>query len=140
MGAPGGLINRRPFKQTFFKLSQPRTSLANFLWAHAQTANTFRRNSFACGKSEVHQHLFSHSSSEVLQPLTGWRPGKPPGWSSPGSALIHAFSFTNFYVMKMAIDTACQVTQATTTTAYVGSFNPPTSIRFQMKSFPAQTQ
>jgi hypothetical protein len=65
-------------------------------------------------KTWVFQHLISHYSSDVPQPLAGWRPGKPPGWSAPQTPdlpVIHAFSFTNFYVMIMAIDIACQVKQ-----------------------------
>jgi len=143
VGAPGRLINRRPSNRhssNFFNLEPVWRA---FLRAHAQTMNNFRRNSFCVWKIWVYQHLISHSSCDVLQPLTGWRPGKPPGWSArqtPDLPIIHAFSFTDFLVMMMAIDIAFQVTQTTTTTAYVGSFNQPTSIRFQMKSFPAQTQ
>jgi hypothetical protein len=53
VGVPGRLINWRPFKPIHFKLFWPRTGLAKFMWMRAQTANNFRRNSFACGNLSV---------------------------------------------------------------------------------------
>jgi hypothetical protein len=94
----------------------------------------FRRNSSARGKLEFTSTLFPIIPVASYSPLQVGAPGKPPCRTAPPTLdlpVIHAFSFTNIYVMMMAIDVACQVTQ--TTTAYVGSFNQPTntSIRFQ---------
>jgi hypothetical protein len=52
------------FKPIFFKRFRPRTGLANIFMARAQISDNFRRNTFACGKSEFTNTIFSDYFSD----------------------------------------------------------------------------
>ena len=125
---------------------QSRTSVANIFDGPCPNCGKFPDKFFLCVENlslpAPYFPLFQRRPTAPyrLAPRETARLVRPSG--TPDLPVIHAFSFTNFYVMMMmAIDISCHVTQtARTTAAYVGSFNQPTSIRFQMKCFPAQTQ
>jgi len=87
VGAKGRLITQRPLTPIFFELFRSRIGLENFFFrARAQTADNFRRNSFACGNLSLLTPLFPTAPVGVSAPLVGWRIGQLPSWPahSPG--------------------------------------------------------
>ena len=72
MGAPGQVNNLAPFKTDIPYNFSASNKDSELLILRAQTADTFRRHSFACGVvTTVQQQHMSDYSSDVFAPLIG---------------------------------------------------------------------
>jgi hypothetical protein len=79
VGAPGRLIIWHPLKTTFFKVFQPVNRTRNFEGARAQTADNFRRNSYAYRNPSLPAQY-----SRLLQ----WPLGAPHGLAPRAAAQL----------------------------------------------------
>ena len=84
VGARGRPLNWRPLKPIFSKfLTQNRAG--EYYQGMCPSCESFSENFFRMWKTRFYQQRISNYSSDVLAPLTGWRPGQLPGWLAPQS-------------------------------------------------------